>query len=52
MSQTQFTIRRKVLTLLGAKFHIYNAQGDLIGFSRQKAFKLKEDRLHRRIDVA
>jgi hypothetical protein len=43
MSQTQFTIRRKVLTLLGAKFHIYNAQGDLIGFSRQKAFKLKED---------
>lgn len=43
MSQTEFTIRRKVLTLLGAKFHIFNADGALIGFSRQKAFKLKED---------
>jgi hypothetical protein len=43
MPQTQFTIRRKVLTVFGAKFHIYNADGGLIGFSRQKAFKLKED---------
>jgi uncharacterized protein YxjI len=38
-----YTIRRKVFTLLGAKFHIYNEAGDLIGFSKQKAFKLKED---------
>ena len=30
-------------SLLGAKFHIYNPAGDLIGFSKQKAFKLKED---------
>ncbi len=43
MPQTQFTIRRKILSVLGAKFHIYNADGGLIGFSRQKAFKLKED---------
>lgn len=43
MPQSQFTIRRKVLTLVGAKFHIYNADGKLIGFSKQKAFKLKED---------
>jgi len=40
---TEYTIRRKVLTLFGAKFHIYNAQGELAGFSQQKAFKLKED---------
>lgn len=40
---TEFTIRRKVFTLLGAKFHIYNAAGDVIGFCKQKAFKLKED---------
>ena len=40
---TQFTIRRKILTLLGAKFHIYNAEGGLIGYCKQKAFKLKED---------
>lgn len=40
---TEFTIRRKVLTLLGAKFHIYDNNDNLIGFSKQKAFKLKED---------
>jgi hypothetical protein len=39
----EYTIRRKILTILGAKFHIYNDTGELIGFSRQKAFKLKED---------
>jgi hypothetical protein len=43
MSATQYTIRRKILTLFGAKFHIYDASGALIGFSQQKAFKLKED---------
>ncbi|MGE3315707.1 MAG: hypothetical protein AB7O26_11395 [Planctomycetaceae bacterium] len=43
MEGTQFTIRRKVLTLLGAKFHVYNAEGKLLGFCHQKAFKLKED---------
>ncbi len=41
--QTEYTIRRKVFTLAGAKFHIYDANDNLIGFSRQKAFKLKED---------
>lgn len=39
----QYTIRRKVLTLAGAKFHVYDSAGNLIGFSKQKAFKLKED---------
>src|SRR5690349_19157229 len=39
----EYTIRRKVFTLLGAKFHIYDPQGKLVGFSQQKAFKLKED---------
>lgn len=43
MPDTEFTIRRKVLTLLGAKFHIYKPDGGLLGFSKQKAFKLKED---------
>ena len=40
---SEYTIRRKVFTLVGAKFHVYNGSGDLIGFSKQKAFKLKED---------
>ncbi len=43
MSGTQFTIRRKVFTFFGAKFHIYDAENNLIGFCKQKAFKLKED---------
>jgi hypothetical protein len=43
MAGKQFTIRRKVFTLFGAKFHIYNDQGGLLGFSQQKAFRLKED---------
>jgi hypothetical protein len=43
MPGTEYTIRRKVFTLFGAKFHVYNAEGALIGFSQQKAFKLKED---------
>lgn len=39
----EYLIRRKVFTIVGAKFHIYDAEGNLIGFSKQKAFKLKED---------
>ena len=38
-----YWIRRKVFKIFGASFHIYDAQGSLIGFSKQKAFKLKED---------
>ncbi|QDU98552.1 hypothetical protein [Lignipirellula cremea] len=39
----EFTIRRKVFSLFGAQFHIYNADTELIGYCKQKAFKLKED---------
>ncbi len=42
-SDNQYMIRRKILTILGAKFHVYNTMGKLILFSKQKAFKLKED---------
>lgn len=38
-----YTIRRKVLTLFGAKFHIYGPGGEVVGYCRQKAFKLRED---------
>jgi hypothetical protein len=40
---TDFTISRKFWTLLGAKFYIHKADGTLLGFCKQKAFKLKED---------
>lgn len=37
-----YRIRRKLLKIFGASFHIYD--GDLVvGYSKQKAFKLKED---------
>ncbi len=40
---TSYTIRRKILTILGAKFHVYRPDGSVAAFSKQKAFKLKED---------
>ena len=43
IEDNRYLIRRKVLTVLGQKFHIYDGQGKLLGFSKQKAFKLKED---------
>jgi uncharacterized protein YxjI len=38
-----YTIRRKVLKIFGAAFHIYDPQGNVVGFCKQKALKLKED---------
>ena len=38
-----YTIRRKILTLIGASFHVYDPEGRLVFFCRQKGFKLKED---------
>ncbi len=40
---SSFTIRRKVLKIFGASFHIFSPSGDVIGFCKQKAFKLRED---------
>ncbi|MFH5806036.1 hypothetical protein [Alienimonas sp. DA493] len=39
----EYTIRRKVFKLFGAAFHIYDRDGNVVGYSKQKAFKLKED---------
>ncbi len=38
-----YTIRRKVLKFFGAAFHIYNPAGAVVGYCKQKAFKLRED---------
>ncbi len=38
-----YTIRRKVLKVLGASFHVYDPNNEVVAFSSQKAFKLKED---------
>ncbi len=39
----QYTIRRKVFKLFGASFHIYDEAGNIVGYCKQKAFKLRED---------
>jgi len=38
-----YLVRRKVFTFFGAKFHVYNADKELVLFSKLKAFRLKED---------
>ncbi|MHC4958547.1 MAG: LURP-one-related/scramblase family protein [Planctomycetota bacterium] len=43
VQDNQYVIRRKVLTIAGQQFHVYDGHGQLLGYSRQKAFKLKED---------
>lgn len=39
----RYTIRRKVLKILGASFHVLDEHGRVVGFSSQKAFRLRED---------
>ncbi len=41
--QEQYTIRRKFFKIFGAAFHVYDEHGSVIGYCKQKAFKLRED---------
>lgn len=43
LASRRYTIRRQVFKLFGAAFHVYDGEGNLLGYSKQKAFKLKED---------
>ena len=45
LERNHYLIRKKLLKVLGEKFHIYSndSQEELIGYSYQKALKLKED---------
>lgn len=40
---SKYTLRRKVLTLVGAQFHARTESDRLIAFTQLKGFKLKED---------
>lgn len=42
-SHAQYLVRRKVFKLFGAAFHIYDPAGNVVLYSKQKAFKLRED---------
>lgn len=39
----QYLFRKKVFKLFGGAFHVYDPTGSLVFYSKQKAFKLKED---------
>jgi hypothetical protein len=39
----RYRIRRKVFKVFGASFHVYDPDGNVVGFSKQAAFRLKED---------
>lgn len=39
----RFLARRKVLTLFAPRFHFYDEQGNVVAFTKQKAFRLRED---------
>lgn len=41
--QSQYIIRKKVFSVMGARLHIYNSSEELVLYSQMKAFKLKED---------
>ncbi len=38
-----YLFRRKVFKLFGGAFHVYDESGNLLFYSKQKAFKLRED---------
>lgn len=38
-----YLIRRKIFTLFGGAYHIYDPSGQICFYCKQKAFKLKED---------
>ena len=38
-----YLFRKKVFKLAGAAFHVYDENGNLLFYSKQKAFKLRED---------
>lgn len=41
-TRTKYVIRKKVFSLLGAKFHIFDDNQQLVLYSEMEAFKLKE----------
>jgi uncharacterized protein YxjI len=38
-----YLVRKKIFTFLGGAFHIYDPNGQVVFYSKQKAFKLRED---------
>jgi len=43
LQHAQYTVRRKVLQLVGASFHVFDPNEQVVFYSKLKAFALKED---------
>lgn len=43
LQHNRYLFRRKVLKVFGGAFHVYDEAGNVVLYSKQKAFKLKED---------
>jgi len=43
LQHDRYMVRRKMFTLFGAAFHVYDDSGGLLLYTRQKAFRFKED---------
>ena len=41
--QSKYFFRRKVFKIFGGAFHIYDERGNVLFYSQQKAFKIRED---------
>ena len=42
-SHSTYLVRKRILSVLGGKFEIFDPAGNMVLFSKQAAFKLKED---------
>lgn len=42
-AHSNYLVRKKVMKLVGGVFHIYDPMGNVAFYTKQKAFKLKED---------
>lgn len=42
-SHRTYLVRRKIFKIFGSAFHIYDPAGNVVFYSNQKAFRLKED---------
>lgn len=40
---SKYLVRKKIFSLFGKKFHIYDSNGEVILYSKMRAFKLRED---------
>lgn len=43
MEGNKFTIRKKIMSLMGAEFSVMDEAGNVVLYAKQKAFKLRED---------